>query len=214
MHPLRRLWSRLLLRGVTHRDRYGQLGLLYLLRDPWSLDSPHEQFRFEQTNRIILGAFGRTGSILELGCGEGHQSEHLKACCDTLYGVDVSRRAVRRAGRRAPDCTFLRGTLPTVASRFSGSPVDLVTACEVLYYCEDVATNIELMSRVARHCLVTCYQTRAARVGPHLEKIAGVASDTIEVGSHLWHVWWWASAGADTPSLTPGGSGPSRDRSS
>lgn len=209
MHPVRHLWNRIFLRGVTHRDRYGQLRMLYLLRDPWALDSPREHERFEQTNQLITRAFGRPASILELGCGEGHQTEYLKKCCDRLYGVDISNLAIRRAKRRNPDCEFFSGTLEAVAPHFISSPVDMIVACEVLYYCEDVSANIALMSKIANNCFVTCYQKRADRVFPFLEAIPGAEFETIRHESHTWRAGWWRSPSADTPRATQHEPGPS-----
>lgn len=196
MNAVRRLWSRLLLRGVTHRDRFGRLKLLYVLRDPWSLDSPREHHRFVETNRLLSGAFGRVGSLLEMGCGEGLQTGYLKQCCDRLYGIDVSQLAVQRAAKLHPDCEFAAGTLDSVADRFTRSPVDLVAACEVLYYCEDVPANLEIMRRIAGACFVTCYQSRTDRVFPHLEAIPGAEFATIRYEEHTWRACWWRNAGA------------------
>src|SRR4051812_34342504 len=94
---LRRLWTRVMLRGVHYRDRHQQLDMLYRVRDPWNLDSPREHFRFEETNRLITREFGHVPNLLELGCGEGYQSRHLEKVCDRLHGCDISANAVERA---------------------------------------------------------------------------------------------------------------------
>jgi len=53
--------------------------------------------------------FGRVSSLLEIGCGEGHQSAQLQLVCDRLTGLDVSGRAVKRARGRCPGGEFLVG---------------------------------------------------------------------------------------------------------
>src|SRR5689334_14267290 len=111
IEKVKRLWKRYFLRDVRYRNDFGKLESLYLLEDPWQMDSPGEQFRFEQTNELIARQFGRVGSILEIGCGEAHQSLWLAQTCGQLTGVDVSARAIARAQRRCPAATFLVGDI-------------------------------------------------------------------------------------------------------
>jgi SAM-dependent methyltransferase len=102
----RRLWLKYALRGADGSDRFERLDLLYTVKDPWNMASEKERARFEATNRVIEGAFGRVGSVLELGCGEGHQTEYLAKISNTQYGVDVSAQAVERARKRLPQAQF------------------------------------------------------------------------------------------------------------
>jgi hypothetical protein len=53
------------------------LKALYLVRDPWGMESPSETFRFSETNRLIGDQFGPANRLLELGCSEGYQSVWL-----------------------------------------------------------------------------------------------------------------------------------------
>ena len=95
---LKGLWARAVLHNVHYGDRHERLDALYRVNDPWGLDSPGELFRFEQTNRVIAREFAPVGDLLEIGCGEGHQSRHLAQACGRLHGCDISPRAVGRAG--------------------------------------------------------------------------------------------------------------------
>ena len=140
----RRFWKRYTLSGTHYSDNHKKLNMLYAMSDPWHMDSPVEQYRFAVTNELILKEFGQVGSILEIGCGEGHQSTHLKQVCDHLTGIDVSARAIKRARKRCPRCEFLIGDV------FSQevvvfAPFDLVFACEVLYYVSNVASTLQRM---------------------------------------------------------------------
>jgi predicted TPR repeat methyltransferase len=76
------------------------------------MNSEAERFRFATTSRLILNHFGRSKKLLEIGCGEGHQSEKLANVCDKLF--DVSRRAVERAARRGTRGLFAVGDVFTV----------------------------------------------------------------------------------------------------
>jgi hypothetical protein len=193
---LRDIWVRLALRDVHYADRADKLDRLYRVEDPWHMESAREQARFAWTNRLIAEQFGPLGTLLEIGCGEGHQSEHLSDVCRHLYGIDVSARAVRRAQKRCPDAAF------AVADPFSftlpemPAPVDLVVACEVLYYVKDVPRFLDRISTLGRSCLVTCYQGQAAELKPYLARLAPTDRDRFCFDDVEWHAVWWRNSNA------------------
>ena len=155
------------------------------------MDSALERARFAATNAVIERAFGRVGSVLELGCGEGHQTGWLARISDQQFGVDVSAQAIERARLRLPTAKF-------EATDIFGQPwgdgpgrFDLVTACEVLYYLRDPAATLAQMRRIGRSGLVTFFAPACGRVGPHLEAIPGLHKDWIHSGGTAWLVAWW-----------------------
>src|SRR5215211_9205672 len=99
------LWTRFALRAVPSLGVPKRLDCVYSVTDPWDLGSEREAYRFSETNRIILEQFGHVHSLLEVGCGEGHQSVELARVCDRLHGIDVSGRAIHRA-RKKLDAEF------------------------------------------------------------------------------------------------------------
>jgi len=173
---LRKLWLHGLHQGIDYADNYRRLNVLYLWRNPWGFTDSREQMRFMETNRILLREFGQVATLLEIGCAEGHQTLHLIQVCRQLYGLDVSPRAVRRAKRRCSKAAFVAGDLTNVA-RFINAPqqFDVVVACEVLYYIEDVPRALKQISDLGRHCLVTYYSAHwEGEVLNLLEKGIGV----------------------------------------
>ncbi len=187
----RRLWMKYALRGVGGSDNHARLDLAYAVEDPWNMESTLERARFEQTNAVIERAFGRVGSVLELGCGEGHQTEWLARISERQYGVDVSPQAIARAKLRVPGAEF-------AATDVFGQPwgdepgrFDLVTACEVLYYLSDPAATLTRMRALGRNGLVTFFAPACGRVGPHLDAIPGLHKDWIYQGGTAWLVAWW-----------------------
>ncbi len=190
----RRLWMKYALRGVGGSDNHARLDLAYAVADPWNMESPLERARFEQTNAVIERAFGPVGSVLELGCGEGHQTAWLARLSREQYGVDVSAQAIERARVRLPSAQF-------AATDIFGQPwgdapgrFDLVTACEVLYYLSDPAATIARMRQLAPRGLVTIFAPACGRVGPHLEAVPGLRKDWIFHGGTAWLVGWWNDA--------------------
>ena len=187
---LRKQWTRLILRNIHFAGRYRRLDALYAVRDPWDMSTDAQRFRFQETNRLIEERFGHVGRMLEVGCGEGHQSEQLLKICDDLVGVDVSKRAVERARDRCPEATFVTGDFsgPELASyeRF-----DLVVACEVLYYVKDVPSALVQMEKLGRACVVTYYSRPAEALDRYVLGIPGVESSRVEYEGSRWTVAWW-----------------------
>lgn len=193
----RRLWMKYALRGVGGADNFQRLDLAYSVEDPWNMASDLERARFEATNRVIERAFGRVGSVLELGCGEGHQTEYLAKLSDAQYGVDVSAQAIERARKRLPQAQFAATDIfgqpwsPPTAQDTDGKRFDLVTACEVLYYLSEPDRTIAEMRRLGRSGLITFFAPACGRIGPHLDAIPGLRKDWIWHGGTAWLVAWW-----------------------
>jgi SAM-dependent methyltransferase len=188
---LRDYWMRLALRRVHYADRADKLDLLYAVEDPWRMGSAREQARFAWTNRLIETEFGRPSTILEIGCGEGHQSQYLARICDRLYGVDVSARAVRRAARRCPSGKFAAGDPFAFCLPGMPAPVDLVVACEVIYYVKDVPAFLARLSALGRACLVTYYQGQASMLEPYFATLPDCRRERFQFDGAEWNAAWW-----------------------
>ncbi len=188
---LRDYWRRLALRQAHYTSRADRLDLLYRIEDPWRMESAAEQARFAWTNRLIAAHFAPVGSLLEVGCGEGHQSQHLGEACPRLYGIDVSRRAVRRAEQRCPAAKFAVGDPFTPGFPEMQTPVDLVVACEVLYYIKDIPQFLTRLSELGRAWLVTYYQGQASTLAPYFTGFAKGDRETFGFNGLAWHAVWW-----------------------
>ncbi len=188
----RRLWARIAFRGVHHyADRHHQLDDYYRLADPWGMETEKEQHRFAETNCIISEQIGKVQSVIEIGCGEGFQSQQLLTICEQLIGTDVSERAVKRARQRCPTATFLVGDIFSQDFVIPGVPVDLVVACEVLYYVSDVPKALRRMSELGKTCLVTYYDGEKARLNGYLQAVEIQGRREIRYGESFWQVAWW-----------------------
>ncbi|HEU0215511.1 MAG TPA: SAM-dependent methyltransferase [Stellaceae bacterium] len=193
---LRRYWVRMALRRVHYADRADKLNRLYCVEDPWRMDSAREQARFAWTNELIATHLSPLDSVLEVGCAEGHQSQYLSRVCRQLYGVDVSRRAVRRAERRCPAGTFAVADPLGVWPVQMPVKVDLVTACEVLYYVTDIAPFLARLSELGRTCLVTYYQGQAPALDPQFAAMSHCRRDRFCFDGMEWHAVWWPTDGS------------------
>jgi SAM-dependent methyltransferase len=190
-HFLKKLWMRIALRGVQFADRHATLDRFYQVKDPWGMDSPRELFRFHETNRLIATHFGHPNRILEIGCGEGHQSIELQKTADHLFGIDVSSRAIARAKIRCPTATFDVGDITSLQIPQQWVPFDLVVACEVLYYMKDVPAALAAMQRLGKGCFVSFVDSRRERLEPLMAAIPEASSQRIEFEDVGWTAIWW-----------------------
>lgn len=188
---VRRTWMKAAMRGVSRGDAHAQLDRAYLVHDPWQLDSPPERARFAETNRVLRSRFGRAQTLLEVGCGEGVQSETLMQVCDRLTGIDVSSRAVARAQARLPACQFVVGDLLSMPWVSEPHRYDVVVACEVLYYIHDVNATLAAMTRLGRGRLVTYFEPAERRIGHMVRSMPGVEIATITHDTTRWVVATW-----------------------
>jgi 2-polyprenyl-3-methyl-5-hydroxy-6-metoxy-1,4-benzoquinol methylase len=191
---LRRGWMNYALRGVGGNDNYQRLELAYKISDPWNLQSDLERFRYERINTIIGRYWPQARSLLEIGCGEGYQSEYLQRLCPDLHGIDVSATAIERAQHRLPQAKFATGDVFSQPWGSEAGRFDLVLGCEVLYYMSDPQRAVDAMTRLGKACLVTIYAPAAHRVGPVLEAIPGVQKDWFGRREAQWLVAFWPGA--------------------
>jgi SAM-dependent methyltransferase len=196
---LKSLWMRVVLHGVHYREKSGRLNALYCVEDPWGMGTTRELHRFKETNRFITEKIGAVKTLLEIGCGEGHQSRELLGVCEKLYGIDVSPRAIMRAKQRCPQATFVVGDLFSVPTVGQDSQFDLVVACEVLYYMRDIPTVLERMSKLGVACLVTYYEEQGQMLDPFLTPISEAKSANIEFNNNRWKVVWWHGKSVTRP---------------
>jgi predicted TPR repeat methyltransferase len=165
---------------------------IYAFRDPWNLDTPAEHARFRQTAELIRERLGaRFKTILEIGCGEGLQTKYLSELADHLIGIDPSAHAIRRAQKQGiANAVFQVGDLGQCVTRFD-TPFDLVVACEVLYYLEDLDFGYQAVRRLGKSAFITYYAGVFERLDPFFSE-KPVQRDVIRIaGADQWRVIWW-----------------------
>lgn len=191
VYLLRRAWHILVLRilPLTSVQRHD---LLYAIPDPWALDNAKERHRIRHTSRLIAENIGICGTLLEVGCGEGLQSETLRGNCNGLIGVDISARAVARAALRVRDAEFHVTDVYSDALPFA-IPVDLVVACEMIYLLADVEAAVDRLERLGRMCLITYMDEASPKLKAILRTRSLMGRETIRRADLTWHVVWWRS---------------------
>ena len=190
---IRRSWMKYAMKGVAGADAYDRLDRAYAIEDPWNLNSDLEVARFEWTDQLIQDKFGTLDSILEIGCGEGHQTSHLQNLCRHVHGLDVSARAIERARQRLPAAQFAVADLAHQPWGEYRGRFDLVTACELLYYVSDINATLDRMSHLGKHCLVTVFAPAAPRVWGALRERIANRRDWYCFDRTVWVAGWWSN---------------------
>ncbi|MFZ7094487.1 class I SAM-dependent methyltransferase [Primorskyibacter sp. 2E233] len=188
---LSNLWRRIMLRGTTFGGKYRKVQMLYILENPWEMDSPKEQHRFRETLAHLSSLDTPFHTILELGCGEGHQSLHLQTICTQVFGVDISDMAVRRARERCPDGQFSAIPLEQIDSAFEGQHFDMITACEVLYYAVDITESLKVLQSRAERIYVSNFESRAAKLRHHFQGDGWRSLEPIRFEDTVWECAVW-----------------------
>ena len=182
-----------MIRNIHYADSHQRFNAIYRFPDPWGLDSDGERFRFSATNDIILREFGTVASLLEIGCGEGLQSDFLSGVCGSLHGVDISSVAVVRARSRCRRATFQAVDIMAETTPLTIGYADLVVACEVLYYVKDVGAFLERISKLGRSCLITYHDVHEERLKTIIQERGLVKSEAIRWKDTRWIVVWWTN---------------------
>ncbi len=192
---LRRNWralrTGLWFRGGAQGWAYRRMDRLYLLEDPWQLGSPTERKRFARTNAMIALIAPDCTTLLEIGSGEGVQTQALLDVAGRVTGLEVSAAAVGRAQRNVPGAEFLTGRAEDAADMLGARRFDLITACEMLYYAPDKTRLLDVLKTLSPLILVTAYDKRAAGLASHLNgpgwsRLEDIAEDGLRWHCHLW----------------------------
>ena len=81
-------------KGETNRQFFEDL---WKRGDYWQLESdPFEAAKYAKQMELIAGR--RYGRALEIGCGAGVFTRMLATVCDRVVAIDVSPKAIERAG--------------------------------------------------------------------------------------------------------------------
>lgn len=135
-----------------------------------AVDRAVEISRYE-TNRPL--------SIIDLGCGLGYFTGHLKKKFPDAYvcGIDISSRAIERASRIASDCVFQQADLKSPKLTIAGGKrFHIAVALDSLYYFKDdeiegVLSNIRSLIVDAGFLMVGYHLPEDMRFGRYIESL-------------------------------------------
>ena len=148
-------------RFVFDADRRRFVGAfedMYRGEDAEGYDSWDQEDMDTVSRRLSLAVLaGRDfGTVLDVGCGKGAFTSHLKRPGNHVVGIDVSDTAIAKARARYPEIEFRR----LAADELSELPArrfDLVVAMEILSYLEDWRGALERMAEIGERLYLTLY---------------------------------------------------------
>jgi SAM-dependent methyltransferase len=192
---LRKKWrflrSGLWLEAGQYSGDYRRMDRLYLLKDPWQLESDRETRRFELTNAVIASVAPDCDSLLEIGSGEGLQTRHLLKVARHVTGIEVSPTAVGRAIQNVPQADFLVGRAEDCDRIVGTRRFDIATACEILYYAPDVPLILTALQSLSSRVLVTAYERRADKLDTHFTGTGWSRLDDMVAEGTQWRCYLW-----------------------
>ncbi len=192
---LKRIWMSTFVQieASVYRDDCNRLERAYRIPDPWNLGSQREQCRFQAVNEFIRQHCGRINSILEIGSGEGHHTQHLTCLARQIVGIEVSLKAITRSRQRCPSVRFIQCQFPRLpyGLEWFRSRYDLVLASEVLYYIRDIDKSVEVMSLHGKFCLVSCYEREIDRIEKHIRAVPDLHSQDLLLEGLRYRIFLW-----------------------
>jgi len=99
--------------------------------NPWHLQSAYEQDKYKLTLEMVPP---RVDEALEVGCAEGHFTEHLAERVGRLRAADLSFIALSRARKRCAERKNVEFAQLDLFEGQLGGPYDLIVCSEILYY--------------------------------------------------------------------------------
>lgn len=101
--------------------------------------------------QTLLGA-GRSGSLLDVGCGTGHFSRRFARLGLSVTGIDPDPEALEFAQKRGNGIHYVEGNALDLP--FPGAAFDYTIAVTSLCFIDDPAKVLGEMWRVTRHTVV------------------------------------------------------------
>ena len=141
------LWSALRVSWQAYKTRRKMNRQFGKREDPFSYaTTPYEAARLEAMDKAL--GTGALGTVLEVGCAEGHFTEKLAKRAKRVIALDISTVALERARKRA-SAAFIEADLMTWEPGVF-APFDAIVLGDVLYYLDRPGVTEEFTALFAR----------------------------------------------------------------
>lgn len=170
--------------GVVHGNPYDKYGTRNPIARRLMAGFDREMFG-------LLHQVGPVGSVLEVGCGEGHVTAKLHQFFPdaSVTGSDVSPEIVDAARGFHPELTFEVRSVYEEGAR--GERFDLVVACEVFEHLDEPERALEVLARVSRQWIFLSVPREPIWRVLNLARGQYVS----RLGNSLGHVQHWSRGG-------------------
>ena len=132
-------------------------------------DAWHQEDMRQLNRKILLTLLGSQNFdyIVDLGCGKGVITSHLKKDNNTVVGLDISSTALKIAKQRFPDIIYsqcdinnlkhLQASLQYPYNKNENHPFDLVVIAECLSYLSNWREILEVLASHSKVLALTLY---------------------------------------------------------
>ncbi len=111
--------------------------------------------------KILKLLYGKNGSLLDAGCGEGHLLKQIEKANPSLelYGIDITENAVKNAKKKVPNAVIEQGNLLEMDKKFGKEYFDIVVCSEVLEHVSQYKLVIKNLENVLKTsgCLIVTF---------------------------------------------------------
>jgi len=104
--------------------------------------------KYKHIQRYKYAAKRCRGKILDLGCGTGYGTKILYDKKNTVYGIDVSQKAINYAKKNYPGPKYVCGSAEKLP--FQNDFFDAITALEIIEHVQDTEKALSEMHRVLK----------------------------------------------------------------
>lgn len=141
------LWSDLRVSWQAYKTRRKMNRQFGKREDPFSYaTTPYESERLSAMDKAL--GTGPLGTVLEVGCAEGHFTQKLAGRAGRVVALDISAVALERAKKRAPAAFIEADLLTWDPGMFA--PFDAIVLGDVLYYLDRPGVAEEFSALFAR----------------------------------------------------------------
>jgi O-antigen/teichoic acid export membrane protein/SAM-dependent methyltransferase len=106
-------------------------------QDPWGIGEA-ETGRYDRYRELLVRHKRPSGSLLDLGCGQGAMLNRFRESFSTLVGVELSPTAIERGRARFPNIEFRQGSADNLVKAFAaGERFDAILYSDVICYMDE-----------------------------------------------------------------------------
>jgi 2-polyprenyl-3-methyl-5-hydroxy-6-metoxy-1,4-benzoquinol methylase len=139
---LRRAKTAVRLTAYFIRTGYAQTG------ERVNPDFPDLNFQNHLKVYKFLEQFAKDKDVLDIGCGLGYGTDHIRAFARTIVGIDISRSAIRFARKRYPSAKTL--LMDAQSLQLEPKSIDLAISTENFEHLSDQEQSLREVVKVLR----------------------------------------------------------------
>lgn len=115
-----------------------------------TIEDRHWWFRYRRIlvcDYLDKCTFSNASRALDLGCGTGYNMKLLNRYCPEVYGIELSKEALKIGSKKYNQYQFINGDINHVQNLFPGGYFELITLFNVLYH-KGIISEKEILRQI------------------------------------------------------------------